>query len=227
MTSGTDILTVRASAQTGFLREALELADRLAEILGQGRSVPDGAKKLVVEIRDAVRSALDEHSGRWSSRDTALFSAVEDLERQYLVGPSLRDVSLSCNGLRTALDDALADRYVDEAPFEDLFEWLYKTLQVSQTDLAKMIDVSDETIARWLSGRTGKPEPANLMRVQQLAYLIQQLRHILTPLGAFNWLTAPKKSLGEISPIEYLRTSPEAFGVVAELAASLRAQPST
>jgi uncharacterized protein (DUF2384 family) len=85
-------------------------------------------------------------------------------------------------------------------------EVLEADLSLSAKDLMGALDVDRKTLGRWVSGET-YPQKEARRRLIALLSLRDHLAEIFTDFeGAREWLNAPARYLGGITPVEALRT---------------------
>ena len=72
-------------------------------------------------------------------------------------------------------------------------------------DVANLLGTRPETVSRWNSGRA-YPHSTTEKTLLELEYIIDLLADFYEPNEARQWIFAPQKLLGGISPAELIRT---------------------
>jgi hypothetical protein len=218
------LTTIRDLSRPAEAAEELhELSMRLAAL----ESIPADIRAEVREVTDAV----DRHEGSWRTVDPhyveillrATLSAQLALGEPELAGSRER-LRMALAGLSAAFDAIAESQPVsDERSGKELVAWLVDHTEVSQAELANLLDVSPRQFQRWLSpAEQAGPEGADLRRVRAVARIVNQLRFALTPAGVIDWFTRRLPDLGRRRPIDLL-DRPERLPELIGLAADLRA----
>lgn len=71
-------------------------------------------------------------------------------------------------------------------------------------DLARVLETSPRTIARWLN-QSATPRPDARERLLELIAVLESLSETLRPRAAHDWLFTPNPSLDHHKPVELLR----------------------
>ncbi|MBA2359536.1 MAG: DUF2384 domain-containing protein [Actinobacteria bacterium] len=71
-------------------------------------------------------------------------------------------------------------------------------------DLARVLETSPRTIARWLN-QGATPRPHARERLLELIAVLELLSETLRPPAAHDWLFTPNRSLDHHKPVELLR----------------------
>lgn len=110
----------------------------------------------------------------------------------------------------------------EDRPAKEVARWLDRALDVSQSRLAELLNVSPRTFQRWVSDsdRVG-PEGEDARRLRVIAGAANHLRHVLTGPGVVNWFERPNAQIDGRRPLDLL-DDPEAAARLATLAASAR-----
>jgi hypothetical protein len=218
------LTTIRDLSRPAEAAEELhELSMRLAAL----ETIPADIRAEVREVTDAV----DRHEGSWRTVDPhyveillrATLSAQLALGEPDLPGSRER-LRMALAGLSAAFDAIAESQPVsDERSGKELVAWLVDHTEVSQAELANLLDVSPRQFQRWLSpAEQAGPEGADLRRVRAVARIVNQLRFALTPAGVIDWFTRRLPDLGRRRPIDLL-DRPERLPELIGLAADLRA----
>jgi uncharacterized protein (DUF2384 family) len=113
-----------------------------------------------------------------------------------------RELRLLIEELRFRLA-RLAEReqLADERPIDDIVQWFDATVTVSQAAKAALLGIGDRTYQRWVSAsEQASPSGDEERRLRIIAWLVGDLRHVLTATGVVNWLTRPHPALGDRTP---------------------------
>jgi hypothetical protein len=90
---------------------------------------------------------------------------------------------------------------------------------IKDIEVANLLGTRPETVSRWNQGRAYPP--ANTEKtLLELEYIIDQLADFYEPNEARQWMFAPQKLLGGISPAELIRSG--RIGEVMRLVGQLR-----
>ncbi len=99
--------------------------------------------------------------------------------------------------LRDALDGHVPELDEDKKSLVGkLLEWLP---DISQKELAELLDISDRTLSRWLKD---KGEPGS--RLVLVVRLVNTLRHAWTPEGVVAWFHRRRQELNSLTPLDAL-----------------------
>ena len=112
----------------------------------------------------------------------------------------------------------------DERPIEDVVRWLDGVLSLPQAAKARLCRVGERTYQRWVSETdSGHPTGDDERRVRLLARLVADLRHVLTAVGAAEWLERAHPALGDRVPLDLLdEPDPHAVRALFSLVATTR-----
>ncbi len=77
-------------------------------------------------------------------------------------------------------------------------------IELDQAELARLLETTPRTIARWLSEETA-PRPDARQRLLELVAVLERLSMTLTPQAAHDWLFTPNPELEHHKPVELLR----------------------
>ena len=77
-------------------------------------------------------------------------------------------------------------------------------VELDRGDLARVLDLSPRTVARWLSAEA-TPRPDARERLLELIAVLESLSSTLRPGAAHDWLFTPNPSLDHHKPVELLR----------------------
>jgi hypothetical protein len=205
---------------------AFELAGELSAALAASAEIPDVVVSRVLAINSMYTDAKAAGLGGSPATERAS-DAIRALEAAVLGPPdelSRRQISLVLENVRDALYDVMEQSHVaDDRSFADIIHWLAETTdEVPRAELARVLRVDEKTLTRWLNeGRT--PGAANNFRVRATARLVNELGHSMTVPGLMLWLTRPKESLGDATPVEHIEGEDELTAVL-ELARRRRFQ---
>jgi transcriptional regulator with XRE-family HTH domain len=76
---------------------------------------------------------------------------------------------------------------------------------IKEIEVANLLGTRPETVSRWNQGRA-YPRANTERTLLELEYIIDQLADFYEPNEARQWIFAPQKLLGGISPAELIRT---------------------
>ena len=198
---------------------------RINTLIAQRATVPDEAWQLVSDMMSGLEN-LD--VARWGAIDPYLQAvffrgfaqATRALEAR-AASESRELLRLGLERMRHALEEmAETSRTGDERNPKELVKWLWKTVPVSQAELAGVLGVERRKLQRWLN-EGQKPEGDDAMRVIAVARIVNQLRHSFTPVGVLRWFSRPRPELGGKRPQSLLK-NPEEIPRLWSLAASVR-----
>jgi hypothetical protein len=139
-----------------------------------------------------------------------------------------RGVRLGLETMRQALRDVADTAAVAESVSpRQIAAWLVDVLDVSNAEVADLIDVAPRTFQRWLSPKeTVEPHGVDAARLRIAARVANQLRHSLTGPGVVAWLYSPNRELKDQRPVDllhHLESTPD----LVRLAAGTRVSAAT
>jgi hypothetical protein len=139
-----------------------------------------------------------------------------------------RGVRLGLETMRQALRDVADTAAVAESVSpRQIAAWLVDVLDVSNAEVADLIDVAPRTFQRWLSPReTVEPHGEDAARLRIVARVTNQLRHSLTGPGVVAWLYSPNRELKDQRPVDLLHHL-ESTPSLVRLAAGTRVSAAT
>jgi predicted metal-dependent RNase len=73
-------------------------------------------------------------------------------------------------------------------------------------EIARLIDVRPETVARWNHARSRIPQPRIERRLMELEYVVDDVAEFFPCDKAREWLMSPQQELGGAIPIDLFRT---------------------
>jgi transcriptional regulator with XRE-family HTH domain len=76
---------------------------------------------------------------------------------------------------------------------------------MKNTEVANLLGTRPETVSRWNQGRA-YPHANTEKTLLELEYIVDQLADFYEPNEARQWIFAPQKLLGGVSPAELIRT---------------------
>lgn len=91
---------------------------------------------------------------------------------------------------------------IEAAVAAETVEWARRTLELSTSEIALILRVSDRTVKRWLQ-REAPPAPENraeLRKLNQFRYLLESI--FASPSAALNWALSPNDALRGYSPVD-------------------------
>lgn len=71
-------------------------------------------------------------------------------------------------------------------------------------EVANLLGTRPETVSRWNQGRA-YPRPTTEKTLLELEYIVDQIADFYEPSEARQWIFAPQKLLGGVSPAELIR----------------------
>lgn len=77
-------------------------------------------------------------------------------------------------------------------------------IELDGRDLARVLETSPRTVARWLN-REAAPRPDARERLLELIAVLEHLSGTLQPRAAHDWLFTPNPSLDHHKPVDLLR----------------------
>lgn len=83
-----------------------------------------------------------------------------------------------------------------------------KELELSQEDLARVLDVSARNFSRWLSGQVENPGEAHLQNLQEIEGIVDEARKALKPELVAVWFRTPNPTLADLRPLDLLSSRP-------------------
>lgn len=197
------------------------------ERLASNEEIPDDLRFFVDDLADQLIDLPDMAALRV---DPYLLLAAQRALLGSLRALDVEDASLARSQMRIRLEQ-LRQVYRDLAEGAAVYEdrgakqvaaWLAEVLDVSQTRLAKLLDVSPRTLQRWVSETDPVgPEGEDARRLRVIARVANHLRHALTGPGVVLWFEVPSAQLGGTRPLDLL-DDPNAAARLATLAASAR-----
>jgi DNA-binding transcriptional regulator YiaG len=84
-------------------------------------------------------------------------------------------------------------------------ESLRSKVAIKDFEVANLLGTRPETVSRWNHGRA-YPRVKTEKKLRDLEYIIDQLADFYEPNEARQWIFAPQKRLGGISPAELIRS---------------------
>jgi uncharacterized protein (DUF2384 family) len=117
------------------------------------------------------------------------------------------------------------EQLADERPIDDIVQWFDATVTVSQAAKAALLGIGDRTYQRWVSSsEQARPSGDEERRLRIIAWLVGDLRHVLTATGVVNWLARPHPALGDRAPAAVIEAGdPDDLAALYGLAAAARA----
>lgn len=79
-----------------------------------------------------------------------------------------------------------------------------KELEMSQEDLARVLDVSARNFTRWLSGQVENPGEAHLQNLQEIEAIVDEARKALKSELVAVWFRTPNPILADLRPRDLL-----------------------
>jgi DNA-binding transcriptional regulator YiaG len=147
--------------------------------------------------------------------------AIEDPD-----SPTARDqLRVALESLRQSLA-AISERepVSDERNPKEIVQWLGERTEVSQAKLADLLGVSARQLQRWVStSAPAQPEGEDARKVRLVAWLVNQLRFVLTPAGTVDWFSWPRSDLDQRRPRDLL-DNPSAEPTLVMIANATRSQ---
>lgn len=170
--------------------EVVELVERIAEHLGgePPRAFFAGTDPYLGQM--VLASAL--------ACEKALRAASEELASTRL--------RLGLERLRQALRDVIDESPTsDTRPAKEVARWLAAQVNISQAQLAALLQVSPRTFQRWLSeSDPAAPDGDDEARLRTVARVTSHLRHVFTSPGVVRWFERPHPHLDGRAPAELL-----------------------
>jgi hypothetical protein len=217
-------------ANPEILAHKLEDANRR---LVQEPTVPAAVATLVIDVAAAImhvtpqeRLSVGVDPNAWIDlqRAAGLAQAVAYGERN--AKKQRRELRLLIEELRFRLA-RLAEReqLADERPIGDIVQWFDATVTISQSAKAALLGVGDRTYQRWVSpSEQAGPGGDEERRLRIIAWLVGDLRHVLTAAGVVHWLEHPHPALRGRTPVAVIQAGdPEDLAALYDLAAAARA----
>jgi PAS domain-containing protein len=117
------------------------------------------------------------------------------------------------------------ERLADERPIGDIVQWFDATVTISQSAKAALLGVGDRTYQRWVSpSEQAGPSGDEERRLRIIAWLVGDLRHVLTAAGVVHWLEHPHPAQRGRTPVAVIQAGdPEDLAALYGLAAAARA----
>lgn len=117
------------------------------------------------------------------------------------------------------------EQLADDRPIDDIVQWFDATVTVSQAAKAALLGIGDRTYQRWVSSsEQAGPSGDEERRLRIIAWLVGDLRHVLTATGVVNWLTRPHPALGDRAPAAVIEAGdPDDLALLYGLVAAARA----
>lgn len=83
-----------------------------------------------------------------------------------------------------------------------------KELELSQEDMARVLNVSARNFARWLSGQVENPGEAHLQNLHEIEAIVEEARKALKHDLVAVWFRTPNPTLADLRPLDLLASRP-------------------
>lgn len=199
--------------------------------LARERTVPAAVEGLVLDVAAAVletsredRLAAGVDPDAWIDVQQAAGRAQAVVFREHDARRKRRELRLLLEELRFRFARlAEQERLSDERPIEEVVAWFDAALGLSQPAKAALLGVGERTYQRWVSSSAARPIGDDERRLRIVAWLIADLRHVLTAVGAAGWLWRPHPALGGHTPNDIIMVGhPEELKTLYRIAAEAR-----
>lgn len=206
------------------LAEVLEHVTSATRLLRRSEDVPEDVERLVNDLDTRLHADTPLRLAVDPYLSTTLFAgALRSVKalRHDDASERRRDVRIALEQLRHALRDIVdGSPFAADVPVGDVLVRLATSLNVTQAELADLLDVSTRQLQRWLSPDGPSLSGADEARVRIVAQIVNQLRHVFTAPGVLAWFRRPHPQLGK-APIELL-DDPSSYPRLRDLAVASR-----
>lgn len=110
---------------------------------------------------------------------------------------------------------------LDKNPVKKHVRILRQALGLTQDEAAHILGVTTTTLSRWANNRTAEPDPTHEAKIELLMEILKESQEALKPEGLAWWFKTPNPFLGDLRPLDLLR-SPSGAAKVRNLIGAMR-----
>lgn len=110
---------------------------------------------------------------------------------------------------------------LEKNPVKQHVQALRKSLGLTQDEAAFILGVTTTTLSRWANNRTTEPDPAHVARIELLMEILRDAREAMKPEGLIWWFKTSNPFLGDLRPLDLLK-SPSGAAKVRNLLGAMR-----